>query len=330
MSYQSPVMGMICGLMLVFAQSPVMADETAPATTSFQEFISQLKEDPAVINFKPSTLSVLDSIQPIDKVVELDRRQPEFSLTYESYSHSVITPKRVAAGRKLMKDPKLPLSAIGRKYGVQPRFIVALWGMESGFGQSMGSYSVVASLATLAWEGRRAAFFRKELINALTIIDQGDIDADRMTGSWAGAMGQCQFMPSTFLKYAQDWEGDGKRDIWRDRGDALASGAYYLSQLGWNPSQGWGRPVVIPAGLDQSNLGLDVRKSLKEWQKLGVRAKGGGKLTGSGDGLSLILADKTGGPAFLVTGNFRALMQWNRSYLFALTVGHLADAIGHR
>ena len=319
----------LCFCLLLASAMPSRADDV-PQATDFKAFIAQLKVDPAVAAFKPETIDVLDSLQPVDHVVELDRRQPEFTLTYARYSKSVITSKRVAQGRKLVKAGQLPLVAIGKKYGVQPRFIVALWAIESGYGQSMGSYSVLDSLATLAWEGRRAEFFRKELIAALTIVDHGDVSSDKMTGSWAGAMGQCQFMPSTFLKYAQDWDGDGKRDIWHDRADALASTANYLSKLGWNSDIGWGRPVKVPAGFDPATLGLDVRKPLKEWARLGVRAQNGGKLTGKAEDLSLIYADKTGGPAFLVNSNFRALMTWNRSYLFALTVGHLADAIGHR
>jgi membrane-bound lytic murein transglycosylase B len=182
----------------------------------------------------------------------------------------------------------------------------------------------------LAWEGRRAQFFREELFNALTIIDKGDVPASKMVGSWAGAMGQCQFMPSTYLKFAQDWEGDGKRDIWSDRGDVWASTANYLSSLGWKDDIGWGRPVRLPKGFDKKLISLDIKKSMKDWSKLGVTDDKGKKLPARSVEMSLVLADPENGPAFLITDNYRAVRTWNRSTLFALSVGHLADALGHR
>ena len=307
-----------------------MGQARADDAPDFAAFIAGIKAEGEAKGLSPATLAVLDDLAPIDKVVELDRRQPEFTATFQGYLKSIMKPERIAKGRKLMRENRALLDAVGQKYHVQPRFIVALWGIESGFGQSMGGYSIPASLATLAWEGRRAAFFKTELFNALTIIDKGDVPASQMVGSWAGAMGQCQFMPSTYLKYAQDWDGDGKRDIWRNRGDVLASTANYLSQIGWHQDRGWGRPVRLPKNFSPSLIGPDTKKTMAEWGKLGVLTADGKKLPARSWETSIVLADQKTGPAFLVTDNFRSIMTWNRSTLFALSVGHLADALGHR
>jgi len=325
---------LLVALALVFG-SAAFAQEAPPPTKDFPTFIAEVKAEAMAAGLKPETAAMLDDIQPIERVVEFDRRQPEFTLTFEQYLSHVMTPQRVAKGRKLMAENKAVLAAIEKRYGVQARFVVALWGIESGFGTSMGSYPVVASLATLAWEGRRAAFFRGELLNALRILDQGHIRPEAMLGSWAGAMGQVQFMPSTFLKYAQDWTGDGRRDIWTTRADALASAANYLSSLGWKADEGWGRPVRLPAKFDRKLIGLDTRKSFGEWAKLGVKAANGKPLPHRPQEASLVMAvagkdPAATGPVFLVTDNFRAVMKWNRSTFFALAAGHLADKIGHR
>ncbi len=316
----------------VFILVPTLA--VAQDAPDFATFLAGVKSEGESKGLKPETLGLLDQLTPIDRVIELDRRQPEFTATFAGYLKSIMKPERIAKGRKLMRENHALMEAVGKKYHVQPRFIVALWAIESGYGQSMGNYSVPQSLATLAWEGRRAQFFRDELFNALTIIDKGDVPAAKMVGSWAGAMGQCQFMPSTYLKYAQDWEGDGKRDIWSDRGDVLASTANYLSQLGWQDDKGWGRPIRLPKGFDKKLISLDVKKSMKEWSKLGVTDAKGKKLPARPWPMSLVLADPDAdpedGPAFLITDNYRALRTWNRSTLFALSVGHLADALGHR
>lgn len=300
----------------------------------FATFLAGVRDDGLKGGLKPETLGVLDQLAPLDKVVELDHRQPEFNVTFAAYLTAIMKPERIKKGRALLRENRALMTAVGKKYGVQPRFVVALWAIESGYGQSMGNYPVVASLATLAWEGRRRAFFRNELMAALSIIDNGDVPADKMIGSWAGAMGQCQFMPTTYLKYAQDWEGDGRRDIWRDRGDVLASTANYLSQIGWHDDQGWGRKVKLPAKLDHALVGLDKSRTLKEWQALGVRAANGKALPNAALQASLVVTDVEKGdgkgPAFLVYDNFRSVMTWNHSTFFALAVGHLADALGRR
>lgn len=316
------------------AAAPAPAPAAAPVAPQigFDEFIAGVKTEAEAKGIGTQTVAVLDGVHPIDRVIELDRRQAEFTLTFDQYLSHILTPKRVAQGRKLLAANRTLLKDIEKRYGVQPRFVVALWGIESGFGASMGSFPVVASLATLAWDGRRSAYFRGELMNALTILDQGNIAPDKMLGSWAGAMGQCQFMPSTFLAWAQDFDGDGRRDIWSNRADVLASAANYLHGIGWKGDETWGRAVRLPADFDRKLASLDIRKPLSEWAKLGVKAANGKPLPRRALEASLVVADNRNGPgpAFLVYDNFRAVMKWNRSTFFALAAGHLADRIGGR
>jgi len=267
---------------------------------------------------------------PIKRVVELDRNQPEFTLTFEQYLSRVVPKKRVTKGRQKLAENNILLTNIGEKYGVQPRFIVALWGIETDFGRIGGGFSVVHSLATLAIDGRRRVFFRGQLIRALRILDQGHITLERMRGSWAGAMGQFQFMPSSFENFAVDYDGDGKRDIWRNKRDAFASAANYLSKSGWRNDQTWGREVKPPLGLDQSLYGLKIRKTLVEWQKLGVRRVDGSALPARNLTGSLVRVDATNSPVFLTYGNYLTILKWNRSTYFAVAVGTLAERIGGR
>ena len=320
--------------------------QEALSVAGFAEFLAGVRAEALQKGISAGTLdAALADIKPIDRVIELDRKQPEFTLTFEQYVARVVNADRVALARTRYKENKALLDAVGRKYGVQPRFIVALWGIETNFGRSTGGFSVIASLATLAYEGRRAAYFRGELMNALEIVDKGHVTAAEMKGSWAGAMGQSQFMPSTFLSYAVDWDGDGKRDIWRDKGDVFASAANYLKQSGWNDSETWGRRVKLPAGFEAKLDGLKrpqgesrcaalgrltVDKPLKEWQAMGIRRTDGGDLPHADLSAALALPEGPTGPALLVYANFRATLRWNCSISFATAVGSLADQVTAR
>ena len=264
------------------------------------------------------------------RVVELDRRQPEGTLTYAEYLSRVLPPARVNRGKRLLRKHRALLADIGEAYGVQPRFIVALWGIESDFGRVTGGFPVLDSLATLAFDGRRGAFFRGQLIEALRIVDAGHIQADQMLGSWAGAMGQSQFMPSSFQQFAVDHDGDGRRDIWGTLPDVFASAANYLAKAGWKHDQTWGRQVRLPEGFDLDLTGLGVKKPLGEWQALGVRRSNGDDLPTRQLTASLILPGGPGGPAFLTYPNYRVLLKWNRSHYFATTVGQFADILAAR
>ena len=294
----------------------------------FSEWLKELHTEALTLGISQATLQAsLEGVTLIARVIELDRNQPEFTLTSKQYLERVVPSSRVATGRKLFSEHQKLLSRIGRKYGVQPRFIVALWGIETDFGQNTGGFSVISSLATLAYDGRRSEFFRTELLNALKIIDDGHITPGDMIGSWAGAMGQNQFMPSSFLNFAVDEDGDGRRDIWNTKEDIFASTANYLSRSGWRDDQTWGRQVQLPDRLDESLIGLSVIKKLGEWQQLGVRRADGSALPTRQLPASLVLPDGIKGPAFLVYNNYRTTLKWNRSTFFALAVGALADGI---
>lgn len=307
-----------------------------PAMASdFQAWLDDLRKEAFAKGISPVTVEqTLTKLEPIPRVIELDRSQPEFTLTFRDYMDRVVTPTRVENARARYDEHKALLTEVARKHGVQPRFIVALWGIESDFGRLTGGFGVIPALATLAHDGRRSRYFRGELLNALQIIDQGHIGAAGMRGSWAGAMGQVQFMPSSFLRFAIDFDGDGRKDLWKTLPDVFASAANYLAGSGWNGDQTWGRRVTVPAGLDASLFNKNVRKSLKEWQELGVRRSSGADLPQVDIAASLVrpTEGKTVGdePAFLVYGNYEAILKWNRSHFFALAVGHLADAIVQR
>lgn len=312
------------------AEQPPAVPITGAGGEDFPTFLSKLKTEAAAKGIGTATVASLDGISPIPRVIELDRKQPEFTLTLQQYLDHVVNPTRIAAGRKLMAENRALLAQIGKRYGVQPRFVVAMWGIESDYGRLTGTFPVVDALATLAWDGRRSAYFRGELLDALKILDRGDIKPAAMRGSWAGAMGQCQFMPSTFLKYAEDFNTDGRRDIWTDRGDVLASAANYLAGLGWKGDQGWGREVSLPANFDRHLVGLDTKKTLAQWAKLGVKTAEGKPLPKRGDIQASLVVPEENGPAFVVYDNFRAVMRWNHSTFFALAAGKLADSLAAR
>ena len=269
--------------------------------------------------------AALADVAPIPKVIELDRRQPEFTQTFWRYVDLRVNERRIKRGKQLLKTHAALLEKVRRKYGVQPRFLVAFWGLESNFGDHFGGFPVVQSLVTLAHDARRGRFFRAQLLDALRIIDRGDITIEQMRGSWAGAMGHLQFIPSTFMLYAVDGDGDGRRDIWNSLPDVFESAANYLSQIGWDGKRTWGREVRIPQGFDFQHASLKIRKPLQAWHELGVRNINGGRLPTVDITGSLVLPSGHRGPAFLVYNNFQRILNWNRSVLYAVSVGHLAD-----
>jgi membrane-bound lytic murein transglycosylase B len=298
------------------------------AQLDFVAWLKELRAEAAGRGISDATLdAALSNIKPIPRVIELDRKQPEFTLTFAQYLERVVPASRVRKGRRKFNENCEILNDVARKYGVQPRFIVAFWGIETDFGRITGGFKVVPALATLAFDGRRGAFFRKELLHALRIIEEGHISAKQMTGSWAGAMGQPQFMPSSFNGYAVDHDGDGRKDIWTTRDDVFASAANYLSRYGWRGDERWGREVRLPGGFDASLQGLKVKKPIADWAALGVKLRDGAPLPGRKMQASLILPAGKGGPAYLVYNNYRVILKWNRSHYFAIAVGRLADQI---
>ena len=297
----------------------------------FNTWLDTLKIEARSKGISQSTIeSSLSGIKPIPRVIELDRKQPEFTLTFKEYLRRVVSDRRIRIGKaKLVEHEKL-LSEITIKYGVQPRYIIALWGIETDFGRITGGFPVISSLATLAYDGRRSKFFRKELFLALKIVDKGHITAKDMLGSWAGAMGQNQFMPSSFHAYAVDYNRDGSKDIWKTLPDIFESIANYLSKSGWQGDQTWGRAVRLPDKFSSKLLGRKIKKGLNQWHELGVR-KLSGKDLPKRNLLSSIIRPEKGmvGPAFVVYHNYGVILKWNRSNYFATAVGTLSDKIKH-
>jgi membrane-bound lytic murein transglycosylase B len=300
----------------------------APSLPSFEVWLAEFRSEALAAGIRAATLdAAFAGVKPIERVIELDRQQPESVLTFEDYLTRVVPERRVAIGRERLAQHRALLNKVSAEFNVPARFIVALWGIETDYGRLGGNFSVVASLATLAYEGRRAALFRSQLLDALRILESGDVALSDLRGSWAGAMGQTQFMPSTFRNYAVDFNGDGKRDPWNQPADVFASAANYLSKIGWVKGETWGREVRVPDNFDRQWLGLEQRKTLAEWQALGVRRKDGADLAAFEMNASLVQPSGPGGRAFLAYDNFRVLMQWNRSTYFGVAVGQLADAL---
>jgi membrane-bound lytic murein transglycosylase B len=298
-------------------------------TQSWQSFLADLKAEALAAGISPGTVeSALSGAQIEDRAVVLDGKQPEFNKTLGAYFDIAVPESRVAKAREVLAANAALLDRIERAYGVPRAVLVAFWGLESNFGSNLGNFRIIDTLATLAYEGRRGAFFRKELIEALRIIDAGNVSVERMVGSWAGAMGQTQFMPSTFRAHAVDFDGDGRIDPWDSTADALASGAKYLADLGWKAGDPWGYEVKLPRGMDLTMTGIDAKRSLSEWSALGVRLANGQMLPNAPSAMAaIILPAGHEGPVFLVRDNYFTILAWNRSLLYALAVGYLADRI---
>ena len=272
----------------------------------------------------------LSRVELIPRIIELDRNQPEFTLTLSQYLRNVVSKKRIKKGISKIRENWELLNIISNEYNVQPRFIVALWGIETDFGRVTGGFPVIDALVTLSYDGRRSKYFSKELINALKIIDQGHISYNQMIGSWAGAMGQTQFMPSSFLSYAQDYNKDGRKDIWGTKEDALASAANYLSKIKWNNNETWGREVIVNDNfiLSEDELTLQNKKKISDWQSLGVRRMDGSDLPKKNiEGYLIKIKDTNKERYFLVYQNFKKILKWNTSNYFAIAVGILSDSI---
>lgn len=295
---------------------------------SFDDYVLTLKQEALAQGIRPSTVEAsFADIHFIEHAVKLDRNQPEFKITLDSYLPKAVPEWKIKLARRYYQENYALLKKIGLHYGVEPQFIVALWGIETGFGKYMGNYSLISSLATLAYEGRREAFFKKELFAALRIIDEGHATPQTLKGSWAGAMGQVQFMPSSFLNFAVDYDGDGRKDLWHTRADVFASAANYLQQHGWKYKGGWSSRVKVPSSLDSSLIGVEVSKPVADWYRLGVRSVDGAALPSRAGDASVVLPDDREGRAYLAYNNYMVLRSWNRSNYFVISVGYLADRI---
>ena len=308
-------------LLLFFFLPPLVAQEQ-----TFAEWREQLRAEAFSLGISEKTLLAIDGLEaPLERVLELDNAQPEFIQTFTRYLSLRITPLQINRGQALLRQYAVLLEEVRQRYGVQPHYLISFWAIESNYGRATGGFSVLQALATLAYDPRRADFFRKELLTALKIIDDGHIAVDNMSGSWAGAMGQLQFLPSVFARYGIDGDNDGKIDIWNSLPDIFHSAANFLSQSGWRGDERWGREVLLPSNFDFSLTGTRTRKSLQEWNDLGIIQMNGSPIPIANMQASVILPAGAGGPAFLTYANFRATMAYNPSTFYALTVGHLAD-----
>jgi len=315
---------LLTSLLLLCAQG-------APAQEAPREFtawLAQLRADARAAGISQKTLdaALADLVAPEPRVIERDQTQPEKTTSLEDYVTTRVSPERIAEGRLMLRRYRSWLDRIERQYRVQQRFLVALWGIESSYGRHAGGHPVIPALVSLAFDERRGDYFRRELLEALKIVDDGHVSLARLKGSWAGAMGPFQFMPSSYRHYAVDGDGDGRINIWGSVPDALASAANYLVKAGWKHDQTWGRQVTLPQPFDRQLADLDSRMPLSRWQTLGVRRSNGDALPRRNLQASLILADGPQGSAYLVYDNFRALRRWNRSNSFAVAVGTLADS----
>jgi membrane-bound lytic murein transglycosylase B len=325
----------------VLAQAPATsAPQDQVTRPSFVEWLDGVRAEAATRGIRPEVVTeALSNLEePLPVVLERDRTQAETVLPLETYISRQLTARRIRTGREMMARHKATLDTVAKTYGVPAKIIGGIWGMESNFGRFSGVRPTIAALATLAWDPRRSNYFRRELFNALEILNRGDIDLPRLKGSWAGAMGQPQFMPSSYLQFAEDFDGDGKRDIWTTPGDVFASIANYLKGHGWNSDQVWGREVKVSkeagtriagtvarrAGSCQATRDMTVALPLKEWQAMGVRTMSRAALP-KADVQAALVSGAT--RYFLVYENYDALLQYNCAHAYALSVALLADRL---
>lgn len=312
------------------------SSETEPAP--FEVWLDELIVEARDRGFSDDLLqNTLIGLEPLERVIASDRNQAESAPRFDRYLDQRLTRTMTNRGKALAREHRPLLERIEDTYGVQRRFLLAIWGLESRFGQNMGKTPVFQALATLAWEPRRATYFRRELFNALTMVDRGFIRPETMTGSWAGAMGQTQFMPSSYLTYAVDFDGDGLRDIWTSTPDALASIANYLKGAGWDMSETWGREVRVSAAAAtriadiprrvsgcSAIRSMTERRPLDEWQAIGVRNRDGSALPTADMSAGLVdVGDRT----FLVYSNYESILSYNCAHFYALTVALYADSL---
>ncbi len=305
------------------------APESPPAQISFAAWLDEFKQSASRRGISAATLdAALGSAAPLPRVIELDRSQPEFGQTFLAYLEHRVTPRQIARGQNALAENAALFDAVEARYGVPRTVLAAFWGLETGYGATLGDFSVPAVLATLAYEGRRRDFFRGQLVDALKILDAGHVTVAGMQGSWAGAMGQVQFMPSTFRAYAVDGDNDARIDVWRSLADAMHSAGNYLARAGWRANEPVAIEVQLRADFDWRKSGLKLRLPVSEWAALGVRPALSETLPRVAGQAAIVLPQGYRGPAFMVFDNFDVVMQWNRSPHYALTVAYLADRLG--
>ena len=298
------------------------------AQSGFDSWLAAFRQEAAAQGISAATLdAALTGMTPIARVVELDQRQPEFQQTFADYLGRRVTANRVARGQAQMQEHAALFDALEARYGTPKSVLVAFWGLETNFGSTLGSLNIPASLATLAYDGRRSGFFRNQLLDALRIIDAGHVQAVDMNGSWAGAMGHMQFMPSTFRAYALDGDGDGRIDVWQSLPDAMYSAANYLQRAGWRANEPVALEVRLPEGFNWRQASASYRLPVAEWTALGVLKADATPLPSAAGPAAIVLPQGWQGPAFMVFDNFDVVMRWNRSTSYALSVAQLAHQL---
>jgi len=302
--------------------APAQADE------AFARWLKSFRADAAAQGISQKTLdAALSGLTPDPEILEAQNNQAEFVKPIWDYLGSAVSQARIRKGRAQLRRYADQFAAVEEKYGVDRHYLAAIWGMETSYGSFMGNKSVIRSLATLAYTGDRTSFGRNQLLAALKILDNGDIDVANMEGSWAGAMGHTQFIPTTYLDYAVDFTGDGTRDIWRAISDALASTANFLTEKGWNPGETWGYEVTLPDGFNYELADGRTRRTLADWTEFGIERPGGKPFPRPSDPARLIVPAGADGPAFLLINNFYVIKRYNNATAYALAVGHLADRL---
>lgn len=316
---------LLAGIVAMPAQAQQATSGQTPE--QFARCLEQLGQTAVQAGVSEQTASrVVAGVEKVDRVIELDRRQPEFTTTFDDYLNRRVNQDRIQKGRELLQTHRQLLARVTRETGVPAPYLVSFWGLETNFGAYFGKMSVPDSLATLACDKRRSEFFTRQWVAALQIIDEGAIPAEQMEGSWAGAMGHVQFMPTVFLKHAVDADDDGRRDLWNSLPDAMMSAGRFLESMGWDGEYRWGREVRLPRDFDFSLA--DGRKlPLARWRDQGITDAFGKPLPRADISAALIVPAGHRGPAFLVYQNFGVIMGWNRSEFYAIAVGHLADRI---
>ena len=322
------------------AQDPAALAPVPPLPLpAFDVWLAELRAEAEARGIRPDVLErALTGIEPVAQILERDRTQAEFTYSLDAYLRRRLTPRTVRTAREMHRKHRALVERVGKTYGVDPRLLIAVWGLESEFGRFAGVRPTVPTLATLAYDPRRGAMFRTELLNALEIVNRGDIELERLKGSWAGALGQPQFMPSSYLRYAQDFDGDGRRDIWSSSPDVFASIAYYLQQHGWEKGRTWGREITVPPAAEKAvaavplrsegcraRRAMTVEQPLSAWRKLGLRTTTGQPLPGAPTITASLIRDDS--RAFLVYGNYEALLDYNCAHSYALSVALLADRL---
>jgi len=307
------------------------AGTTEPAKPTFAAWRELLKDEALAAGVSAATFDrAFRGVQPNPDILAKDDVQPEYTRPIWEYLDGAVSADNQSAGRRALEENRAALKRAAKAYGVDPQIIVAIWGLESAYGSNTGGYNVIEALATLAYGSRRPALFRQNLIDALLILEAGDIAAADMKGSWAGAMGQTQFMPAAFRSNAVDGDGDGRRDIWRSLPDVFDSTANYLVNHGWQQGQPWGLEVRLPKDFPWEQAELDISKSVADWSALGVRKVDGKKLPALVGDAAIIAPTGHRGPAFIILDNFRTILKYNNSISYALAVAHLADRIAGR